>query len=836
LTGAAFTMKDDVHVETCQPVSSREGVVGPVDLGFMFLAMIAAVVSVVLSFDLMAVFTPFRIFALAAGLEWLVIRACRLSVSFRDERLSLWLFVAAVAAMFLAGHLAPHYAGGQDQGYYTAMAEMMARGEPVDFFDRFRASLPADLGNIYENTPVWSVFWMAGGKAYLGFYPLHPAMMALSAQLLGPGKHTVWLLVAFVVIIVALYTLTYELSAGDKRAASLAAALAAVNPAFVFFAKFPVSEMTAAALTLPAGYHLLQGYRSANDRSMIYHGFAAALLMTGFFFTRMSFPVLATFLLALVLIVFMLPTSQRQKIFLGAAIGVFFALYATSLLFYYIKQPILFRDVIEQSYLPALWQGRWLLVGAAAAGVAVLIALAVPTSRIRFLPMMRAAIEVGARRVLPFPALLMAVLSVPSLYVLLHNGSLGPFGDSPLPPGLALLRLHPLYVFTLFVSPFLLLLLIARRAPQVEGRDVAETLPALFLVVCWPVTLTFAGVIPYLYYYGRYLFEVLPVAIIAIALAARSSWLPNGLVRVLVSLGVAWMLAFSLVQLNLAEGEAERPFHRIAERMKPGDVLAIDGGEITEAIRSYFLIPLRYAFGLPTFIIPPGSEAETHRIIDRLRAATAGSLYVLSQTELATTPAGAARGVHTVDHVQPSIEMLRVDENSRRAWLLPFRVSRVPRVTASVFLSEVPRIGHLAYALGDTVSMGRDGYGFAYVGEGWSGQEEKHRWSIGDRASLVLRLEGDPPVSAPLRLTMLAWTLGGQNVELEVNGKRIGRRFVKESTEQIEFSIPAGLVQSDRVEIVFRTPEAKSPSSLGRSGDTRVLGIAVQWFRLEAVP
>jgi hypothetical protein len=83
---------------------------------------------------------------------------------------------------------------------------------------------------------------------------------------------------------------------------------------------------------------------------------------------------------------------------------------------------------------------------------------------------------------------------------------------------------------------------------------------------------------------------------------------------------------------------------------------------------------------------------------------------------------------------------------------------------------------------------------------------------------------------------MLASALGGQNVELEFNGKQADRRFVNESTEQIEFTIPAGLVQSDRVDIDFRTPEAKSPSSLGMSRDNRVLGIAVYWFRLEAIP
>src|SRR5688572_4346614 len=84
------------------------------DAALLFFALAVNVVIVILAFRLMALLTPLRVAILAAAGMFLLLRAAGVCRIVRDARMSWWLLGAVAAALFLAGHLAPHYAAGQD--------------------------------------------------------------------------------------------------------------------------------------------------------------------------------------------------------------------------------------------------------------------------------------------------------------------------------------------------------------------------------------------------------------------------------------------------------------------------------------------------------------------------------------------------------------------------------------------------------------------------------------------------------------------------------------------------------------------------------------------------
>lgn len=137
------------------------------------------------------------------------------------------------------------------------------------------------------------------------------------------------------------------------------------------------------------------------------------------------------------------------------------------------------------------------------------------------------------------------------------------------------------------------------------------------------------------------------------------------------------------------------------------------------------------------------------------------------------------------------------------------------------------------YTLGTIVDMSEKGRGKYFLGHGWSDQEKSGRRSIGDSAELYLLLAEPPPSGRDLTLTLQASAYGGQTVGLDVNGKTVGQQFIESEDGQVEFTVPADAVQSDRLRIVFRTPEAISPAAAtpGET-DTLALGLNLKSFNL----
>jgi hypothetical protein len=648
------------------------------DFVLLLFAVMTSVVIAILAFELVGIFTPFRVATLAALLAFLLLRATGVRRITSDVRLSWSLLGAVVAGLFAASTVAPHYAAGSDQGYYTAIAEMLARGNAINFYDRFRGSLPDDLRQIYDAMRVWEIGERPLGKQVIHFYSLHPALMALATQLVGKGYHTVSMLLCFAVNIVVIYLLAFELSRGDRRIASLAAWLVALNPAYVFFAKFPVTEIAAAAMLAPSLYFLLLGYQAQDRLRMVLYGVTALLFMNGYCFTRISFPEIAPFLLILAAMLFFVrDVTRAQRAFVLLFVAGAFACFPLGLLYHHVMMPIVVHAMVALAYLPSLSRGTWLIATGAAAGLVVLVALAWPVTRARAHSLVVTALGLAQRTIIAAPGTVILVVSLPSMVHLVQSGTLDAFAYRPagMRPGLEMIRFSAAYVLMAFMSPFLFVLLFTGMKPIPEAAR-TTLLPGLFIVAVWPVYMTFASSIPHLYYFGRYLLpSVLPAAIIAASLAVYSGRLPLMAGRMLAVLGLASSAFFSLAQLAHREGEVGRPFHQIAGHLHPGDVLVVDGAQVVEGLRSQLVIPLRYAIGIATFIMPPGSLEERLPIFERLRTVTPGRMYFLSLPDAAAAPGLQRAGFETIDKVSLDYSWLRSGSDPARidAWLLPYR-------------------------------------------------------------------------------------------------------------------------------------------------------------------
>lgn len=141
----------------------------------------------------------------------------------------------------------------------------------------------------------------------------------------------------------------------------------------------------------------------------------------------------------------------------------------------------------------------------------------------------------------------------------------------------------------------------------------------------------------------------------------------------------------------------------------------------------------------------------------------------------------------------------------------------------NILIAELP-----FYRWGTSIRFGYRGNAPRYQWEGWSVPEGEFTWSDGEEAVLLL---STTPAEKDLRLKAFLFAyfpeeaLEQQRIEVQVNGRIAGRWVIGERTmQELELSIPREWVQDNLLELVFRFPDAVSPSALGTGADGRTLG------------
>jgi hypothetical protein len=136
--------------------------------------------------------------------------------------------------------------------------------------------------------------------------------------------------------------------------------------------------------------------------------------------------------------------------------------------------------------------------------------------------------------------------------------------------------------------------------------------------------------------------------------------------------------------------------------------------------------------------------------------------------------------------------------------------------------------GPAPLAYGKRVSFAQGGNAEGYKGAGWSTTEEKFTWSEGTSAQLRIPVAAtEDKISLKIRIAALVKPpeLPSQPVEVLVNDQKVAEWQVGNTAEFVAEIPPSLTKPGGSLNIIFKTPKAASPKTLGLSDDPRILGI-----------
>jgi hypothetical protein len=755
-------------------------------------------------------------------------------------RADTWVLAILVLALFLRANISTNYLGGLDPGLYVAFSGITEHSGGPYFTDLFRAGLPEHLGELYDRATMQGAIPLGNGPRYeLTFYPLHPAWMAVFSGLFGADAHGYSVLIFSLLGVAGAYFFARELGEGDGLAeARLAAVLTAVNPALCYLAKMPLSEAQSTALLMNAAYLLTKGLKS-EGRGQILLLATSLLLVIGFFFTRLSFPILLVPAIALYVLTYSgridAIAAKRLRAYLWLVVaGLVLALFV-----YRALLPTLF-DAVFDVYLGLIAGHPYLLSVALLLMLGLLAATATPL-RSRFAP----AAEFAARaseRAAPWlpPVLLLA--GIPRMIATARDGMLFYPGEListlQVTPEPTAFRYHLLYRLVLALTPFLLAVLVT--LPWLGGNRRRLAIPLLFLGGVWAFTQAFSSTLPNLYYHIRFIAsEVVPLSLVILSIVlvatARSGRLHRLLAAAVAISALAMMTAFSLLQLRGKEGEDAGFFHEIDAQVSDKDAIVASEREVGNRVS----VPVRYYFNKQLFVLPRDATlADAENVVGYLLA-NSGSRYgrvlILSSQAAAAQPFNVtlAASLQLTESGISNTENFRFDgfqSTSLRHLLLP-TIWRTRVET--YYLYRVNAVPDRQISRDCSIDFSLQGDASKYILSGWGDAERSYRWTVGHEA--VLRIPAAPAERGVrrLRLLAMAFTPGGQRQRVEVllDAKKVADLTVDTSWRDYDIDVGASLGAGEHM-IVFRLPDARSPKSAGVGDDARVLGIAVASLRL----
>lgn len=199
--------------------------------------------------------------------------------------------------------------GGQDQGIYvitSALIERIGSTATVDsvrekfreyglqeYYDRYNRLKKAKdyVQGKYEGIARPGVYYLDQTKSDIQFqfYHLHPAWMSIFGRLFGDSNRVMTLGFFGVLSIVFFYLISFEISGGRRSIAFLVGLFLTVNPAHIYFSRYPLTEVMALALTSGAVYYLIRAYRHGTNlaTSAMYLWLSSGLFAC-YFLTRVS--------------------------------------------------------------------------------------------------------------------------------------------------------------------------------------------------------------------------------------------------------------------------------------------------------------------------------------------------------------------------------------------------------------------------------------------------------------------------------------------------------------------------------------------------------------------
>lgn len=608
---------------------SRSGWEPVVDIPAVLLIAAGVVSSVLLWFDAFTRSLTLSLTALtalcflAALVLWCRSHATQNAQNPRRDKV--WLLAVSAVGLFFRWGPYGLVQGGQDQGLYVNMAATLRRYGSVEFVDQFRAGLSPLLQNWYDRTVLSSFTLLdpATSVTNIEFYPLHPALMAIASWLGGGNGHIAMTVVSMIGVVAAWHLGRAIDPLGWTP--HIFGFLMAVNPAMVFFAKFPVSESAAATFVILGFLYMIRAIRAQNSRIGVVFGVLSVCSFHCLMYVRWQFLLYLPFFTIVILVALLMRRNQAGW---NRAVAVSFAscvLFGVSMVFYITKQRNMFEPV-KDSIVDMLPSTRIVSMFGAVSAILVVIVWVLHRN---FREAVHNFIDGPVRRLVPFLFPASLFLAVPGIIDLYQGEPMPPWGY--VPPGSAdpySFRFHALYRVFQFVGP---LLVVAVIAPFVK-RKWSTTFAALmlFTTLCW-LGILLRPFVPYLYYYGRYLVVDLVPAVILIAsivmaymMATRFRFVAWGLI----ALSLAYGALFSWQLMGRHEGENANFFPQMAAQVDDRDIVVVSSAS------QQLMVPMRGIYGMDTLAVPELVEggptsADLFREFSRLAVDRGGRVLYL---------------------------------------------------------------------------------------------------------------------------------------------------------------------------------------------------------------
>lgn len=806
------------------------------ELILFWVAIVSALIVLMLS---LSKFSPSVVLIGGIVILLLVVRFMNISPKV-DKRLNIAVLIIMIIALLLRSGIITHYMGGQDQGLYVNMAATMIKSGSIDFSDRLRESLPEKMLDNYDSileAGIGPIDDINNSKYTVDFYPMHSAWMSCSLFIFGIGKHTISLLFFSLLGLLGLYHLTMELTVNDRKAGYIALFLGSVNPVLVFFSKFPVGEMVALCFSINGFYFLCHAFNSNNKLLRRFFLLTSALLFSAFCYTRMTFPLLFPILLLVLCITFFFNKYSNLRKEISIYIGSLIVLFIFSWIFYYKFQFQLAQTMYKIAFKPIIDKlGIFALIG-----VFILIIVLFLVSTAKYKKLICNIIEKIIRWLeinsifLFYGALAISIFTI----IKLCKEGLNDYGNITIEPYLLIFRFHSLYRYILFISPVLLLVLLLIPIFKIKFKG-SQILLILFLAITWLAILIQTPYILYLYYYGRYLVsEMVPYSIILFGIILSTLLnKPKYKVFSIICLffAVVYFSFFSVIQMNKPESEDPYALYQIDKIVDRDDVI------IYEKATPKLSTPLKLFFYKQVYIIneKKGMEIRNEEINYFFDNSTQnskskyGNIYLLEHEPLSiklykdsVTFCGkfqlnSGKLMSGYEYTTPIKGIAAL-----KTLLLPlqYETEKIPvylyRINKRIEFAGIPLDSFY-------IDFSEGGNSELFDFTGISDQEKTLRWTVGDKATISAQVfdTGMQISKCEVKITAGAYKGGKpkQRFGLEINGELLGWKDCTEG--EYIFDIPLNLIEGvQKLTIGLLTPDAHSPSSVGESNDSRILGL-----------
>jgi hypothetical protein len=747
-------------------------------------------------------------------------------IIYKDDRLAhkSIILILVFAIIFRTGTFT-YYMGGQDEGLYVNMSRTLVVNRGMNIYDAFRASLPEDLRNIYDNVNYDNMNDKNSGGinltdadksiSQIKFYPLPGVWLAIFTAIFGLGKHGYAIQFFSLLVVIGVYFLTLELTNGNRKAAVIAMLFAALNPAFVFFSKFPVSETLAMAFSVNGFYLLGKGLRSADKKKKVFLLVTSSLLLGLFNLVRMSFIVFLPTLAVILIVVFLFSDLRKYRLSVSLYVAGVAILYGLSWLYYYLIQPLVANKTMKIWIIPFLKESWPILVFLLVIGIIlVLLGRKFAEQVNNTATWITQKTQEISTWIIPV-ALLLSIIRV--TYSYMHN----PFFT---------FRLSNLYNFMLLISPFSFLFLFAMPFLKIRF-DRIQLLLIQTITIAW-IALLISGFfnVRYKYYYTRYLTsEVLLYGLILVAIGL-SFMLDRGkryrtTAMVVIVSTVLYFCISSSVQIGRAETEDPQMYYELNNVIKQNDV-------IVSSVQASLSLPLKYYFGKNVFQLQASDNLLGSEVLNRFYdSGTYDNVYILTHNLYS-----AGYSVYGLEPVgQYNYEYRYFSDGVHYVPgknVIPVKLSQFFLPMRFVVEDHAVYLYRLTRDIGFDITRELDidcrvnGNLGMFAGQGFSSSEADRTWTDGKRAILSIKITNSSLLQTDLDFSMgvngFTDLVPYQRVTIYANSQEVYTGNIGGEYVTISFPIPVDLVRDqDVLQMEFDLPDASSSAI-----DPRALGLS----------